>query len=432
MYRAIGNFRLRPGKADEPISDNKITPDELLDVIQDDGDDWVKVRVSISGDDPVEGYALKAWLKLDNDRKIDKLEFIQECFFAAWDFKANAPYLVAVAQISSGIQNIPSESSAAFGPFQILPEVWAKNMSDPKIKAFEIHRYEPMRQPQVAAKIAGEAMVGLATILPDNRNPKPPELYMAQLFGLEPAKKILEDLNRVLPIDQALLKAYAGEAKAQEVVDKIIASNKSRLAPGGQPLLVDTLLINIGEALSKGLAETVTPDIAHALEDPLSSKVAIAMAVSGETRYWIVNLTGEETGGQVLIRQVGGKNPEVLAFDTVLLPVTSNVVPADIAVQLNKSNETGVQQGPAGQQLPAGANHGPPMLAAARAANRKLDTSTVPNTNGGTLACAWAVNEIARRAVGKPIGGGLSTVGLFDALQRGHQSASEAQLVDRI
>ena len=150
--------------------------------------------------------------------------------------------------------------------------------------------------------------------------------------------------------------------------------------------------------------------------------------MSGETRYWIVNLTGEETGGQVLIRQVGGKNPEVLAFDTVLLPVTSNVVPADIAVQLNKSNETGVQQGPAGQQLPAGANHGPPMLAAARAANRKLDTSTVPNTNGGTLACAWAVNEIARRAVGKPIGGGLSTVGLFDALQRGHQSASEAQL----
>ena len=63
------------------------------------------------------------------------------------------------------------------------------------------------------------------------------------------------------------------------------------------------------------------------------------------------------------------------------------------------------------------------------------DTSNAPGTDGGNLAAARAVNEVTRRALGKPIstdGGenGLSIDGIFDALQAHHiklNSASDAK-----
>jgi hypothetical protein len=57
-------------------------------------------------------------------------------------------------------------------------------------------------------------------------------------------------------------------------------------------------------------------------------------------------------------------------------------------------------------------------------------TGDVPDTGNGNFACAWAINEVARRACGKPIstepGGknGLSTIGLFQALQHHTRLAS--------
>jgi hypothetical protein len=51
-----------------------------------------------------------------------------------------------------------------------------------------------------------------------------------------------------------------------------------------------------------------------------------------------------------------------------------------------------------------------------------LPTADVPGTNHGRLACAWAVNEVARRALGKPVGGGLSTADMY-AVLKSHDSA---------
>jgi hypothetical protein len=55
-------------------------------------------------------------------------------------------------------------------------------------------------------------------------------------------------------------------------------------------------------------------------------------------------------------------------------------------------------------------------------------TSGVPGTSGGALACAWAVNQVTRLALGKPIstfegggsGNGLGTDGVFAALSARH------------
>jgi hypothetical protein len=60
------------------------------------------------------------------------------------------------------------------------------------------------------------------------------------------------------------------------------------------------------------------------------------------------------------------------------------------------------------------------------------DTSGVPGTDHGNLACAWAVNQVARLALGKPIstdGGGkngLGTSGMFDVLKAHHAKLNSA------
>jgi hypothetical protein len=49
----------------------------------------------------------------------------------------------------------------------------------------------------------------------------------------------------------------------------------------------------------------------------------------------------------------------------------------------------------------------------------RLQTANVPNTCGGHLACAWALNFVVEAATGRPVGGGLSTSRMFEALRAG-------------
>lgn len=53
----------------------------------------------------------------------------------------------------------------------------------------------------------------------------------------------------------------------------------------------------------------------------------------------------------------------------------------------------------------------------ARRALNVLSSRHAAGTSNGKLACAWAVNEIAKQALGRPIGGGLSTIRMHEALR---------------
>ncbi len=59
------------------------------------------------------------------------------------------------------------------------------------------------------------------------------------------------------------------------------------------------------------------------------------------------------------------------------------------------------------------------LLAEAKRADGTLETD-VPGTNHGRLACAWAVNHVAKLAFGREIGGGLSTIKMHEALEEKH------------
>ncbi|MEY2507483.1 MAG: hypothetical protein QOH01_1812 [Verrucomicrobiota bacterium] len=71
---------------------------------------------------------------------------------------------------------------------------------------------------------------------------------------------------------------------------------------------------------------------------------------------------------------------------------------------------------PAVAAVPAGGVNAA-IFAKALSNEGKLDSKNVTGTNNGHLACAWAVNEVVRQALGHPIGGNLSTAGMFDALE---------------
>ena len=157
------------------------------------------------------------------------------------------------------------------------------------------------------------------------------------------------------------------------------------------------------------------------------------MTASDNTTHWVVNLIGQNDGGQTLMRRVGNNQPELLRSATVILPIEADAqIPAAVAGELNKAvqQEPEIPSKPAGQAPAAGDDINAKMFANAKAFVGHV-TSNVPGTDHGNLACAWAVNEVTRLALGKPIssdqgGNGLSTDGIFDALKAHHTKLNAA------
>jgi uncharacterized protein (TIGR02594 family) len=200
------------------------------------------------------------------DPVIDKNMFAVNCIDAARTFGTDPIYLLAVAYVESGIQNIGTTGSTAFGPFQILAETWASYMNDPDLMLTTEQRYIPYMQPGVAAKIAAEGSAALSATWQDNRVPTAQELYFVHLFGKSGACIILGG-NYGRSIRDALLQVYAGP-KASDQADQVIAANKSLMTdPTGQPLVISALLAAVGVRLDAGIAvalpliNAVAPDL---------------------------------------------------------------------------------------------------------------------------------------------------------------------------
>jgi len=155
----------------------------------------------------------------------------------------------------------------------------------------------------------------------------------------------------------------------------------------------------------------------------------VSMTTSNKATYWIVSQIGSIESGQTLMRRVGNNAPEILISDTALLPVkVSDEVPKAVADELNKAvrKESQPAQAKADSPPAEGADIDAKVFAKAKA-SVGLDTSKVPGTDHGNLACAWAVNEVVRLALGKPITtqgngkNGLGTAGVFEALKKNHK-----------
>ncbi len=161
----------------------------------------------------------------------------------------------------------------------------------------------------------------------------------------------------------------------------------------------------------------------------------VVMTTSNKATFWVTNQIGPEEGGQSLLRRVGTATAAILQSDTTVFPVkATDQIPAAVADELNKAvPELMSSGGPGGNPPQPGDDINAKVFVTAKNFVGHV-TSDVPGTDGGNLACAWAVNQVTRLALGKPIssdGGknGLSTIGIFDALKAHHtklNSASDA------
>ena len=166
------------------------------------------------------------------------------------------------------------------------------------------------------------------------------------------------------------------------------------------------------------------------------TRTLVVMTLTDKATYWVTNLTGPNEGGQTLLRHAGNQT-DILLSDTVVLPVkASDQIPAAVADELNKAvpEQVASDAGSSGNLPQPGDDISAKVFQKATGFVNH-DTSHVPDTDGGNLACAWAVNEVVRQALGKPISGtaarnGLSTIGISEALQAHHtrlNSAADAQ-----
>ena len=157
------------------------------------------------------------------------------------------------------------------------------------------------------------------------------------------------------------------------------------------------------------------------------TRTLVVMTTSNQTTYWIVNQIGPNEGGQTLLRHTDDTT-NILRSDTTVFPVVpTDQIPAAVADELNKAAPDVVASfvEPGGSPPQAGDDINAREFASAKAFVGH-DTSHVPGTDGGNLACAWAVNEVTRLALGRPIstdgqgGNGLGTAGIFEVLQARH------------
>jgi hypothetical protein len=173
----------------------------------------------------------------------------------------------------------------------------------------------------------------------------------------------------------------------------------------------------------------VPPAVAKILDPDLTHRV-IARAILGTSVFSVVDQFSDG-GGQVLVKQDGDQTPIILASDTTVFPIQAGLVPPTIAAQLSASfDSTATEPPPPQVQPPASdADVSARLFAMAQQCDETLVTRDAPNTNHGRLACAFAVNEVARRAIGRPIGGGNSTAAMGEVLAKTQTQVPEQQIV---
>ena len=185
-----------------------------------------------------------------------------------------------------------------------------------------------------------------------------------------------------------------------------------------------------GQLASANFQIQLPAAVAKMLDPDLIYNVA-ATAISGMTNFWVVEQF-TENGGQVLISQTAGQEPRILAQDTTVIPVRAELIPDPVPAAVANALSANFKPSgdlhpdiPSVQNAASDQDAAQRVFAKAKECDDTLVTRNVPNTNQGHLACAFAVNEVVRQALGKPIGGGLSTSELAKVLRANHTAVGE-------
>jgi lysozyme len=179
------------------------------------------------------------------------------------------------------------------------------------------------------------------------------------------------------------------------------------------------------------MAEPIPAIVSGALNPEYQSEL-LRQFTSGNATYYLILQHDDDSGGEVLV-EVSNGSARVVAIDTTVLPLDQSDLPHEVIDAFSPLSVEGrIEQEPpvAATALAAPLTQqrlNELVFQAAQEADGTLNTD-VPGTEHGNLACAWAINEVVRRALGKPIGGGLSTIAVSDILKRSHHAVDVSQI----
>jgi hypothetical protein len=181
--------------------------------------------------------------------------------------------------------------------------------------------------------------------------------------------------------------------------------------------------------LALGPFRRALPNSATALLQADTGFTIVRRARGTGVRYWVIEEAGE-TPDQVLIEQRDAQAATVLKRETSVFPLAGLGLPASIVDELSRDVQVAdATVSTTGDGSTGSTSRAADLLAEALRQTNRLVTKDVAGTHSGRLACAWAVNDIARRALGAPIGGGLSTTEMGKSLKNSHQELTLANLV---
>lgn len=214
LFFSKGPFELLSSVTAQPSAmpdlQDLIQRDEPVKKIKEHGERW-EIEVELRGGGTKHGFARGGiFVAQTVDPVVDIETFAQMCLDAARLNETSAHHLVAWADLETGIRNVAAAKGDGAGPFLLSAAAWAAATADglPALSAGA--RFDPLKQPFVAAEMVTEATTALKSTLTD-RLPTSAELYVAHLVGANNIVQVLSDGAK--PIKDVLVQVL-GQAPA--------------------------------------------------------------------------------------------------------------------------------------------------------------------------------------------------------------------------
>ncbi|MCK1385530.1 DUF2272 domain-containing protein [Bradyrhizobium sp. 21] len=283
IFQPIGSFELLKTATSVPSDDpdfaDLIDPVLLCKKLREIGPSgeaqiW---EIEVQSTPPRRGFARGGIFlpMVDGNDTVDLDSFAQMCLTSARELKTSAHHLVALADTETGIKNVAADQGGGAGPFLITEADWVALL--PGTGSTANDRFDPIKQPAVAAKAAAADAGVLQPTLPDNRLPTSAELFLARLVGATHAVRVLS--NMAASFQTAITNEVGAAAFA------ILSGNRPWLF--GAPIDVKTAMEKIARRMDFGyvradeLFKKVEPDL-----DPATGPGFAGRLCTGAAAEW--------------------------------------------------------------------------------------------------------------------------------------------------
>lgn len=221
---------------------------------------WWNMQLANPGVAPVAGW-IKAELLAPLDEELAPLNlqsFVEQAEDSARMRGVNRDYLLAIAEIESGIANKDRDQPPGLGPFMFSEPVWSSIVNRHPELSVQVHdRAVPQLQAIVAAQLTKDNQDELAASFEPKRLPSGAELYMAHWLGSSCTVAVLR-AGASAAIGDPIRIHFAGTSDGQAELDKLVKAYDKRLRNNG--------------------AFRTVAEVISGLEDELNSAATAALA----------------------------------------------------------------------------------------------------------------------------------------------------------